>query len=114
MFRLKAYLLIALPAWLGAQSISAGLAGLVQDSQLLAVRGAAVTVTSKDTGSEVRLVADDTGRFAARRLTPGEYSVAVVAPGFSKFNFESVRVTVGEIRSCAPRWNRKPTGSRSR
>jgi hypothetical protein len=91
-------LLFVLVRIVAAQSISAALAGLVQDSQLLVIQGAAVTVTNKQTSTVLRLRSDSFGRFRATSIPPGEYAVEISAPGFSTLTFESVQVTVGETR----------------
>jgi hypothetical protein len=84
---------------LNAQSISAGLAGLVRDAQGLAVHGASVQVLNKGTNAVTELQSDAGGRFLASSLPPGDYSITVHAAGFARFVYESVPLTVGQTRN---------------
>jgi hypothetical protein len=90
-------------ASLPAQNIMAGLSGLVQDPQGLAIRGASVTVSNKGTNALLQIQTDEMGRFHALSLSPGEYAVSIVARGFARFTFESVNLTVGETPTLTAR-----------
>jgi hypothetical protein len=95
------WLILLISTWTAsgpAQSISSGISGAVQDPQGLPVQGAAVEVRNEGTGSLLEFRTDQTGRFHALTLAPGEYSIIVTAPGFARFRFESVRLLVGETR----------------
>ncbi len=93
------FLLAVTQASLRGQSITAGLSGVVEDPQGLVIHGASVTVTNQGTNASVQLQTDQTGRFRALTLAPGDYSVTVVAAGFAKFTLESVRLGAGEVRN---------------
>ncbi|MCU1283967.1 MAG: TonB-dependent receptor plug [Acidobacteriales bacterium] len=69
-----------------AQSTTSGaVSGVVTDSSGAVVPGAKVEVRNTGTNSSVNLVSDDTGRFRAVNLQPGNYEVKVTAANFSGY-----------------------------
>ncbi|MDP2999277.1 MAG: TonB-dependent receptor [Bryobacterales bacterium] len=74
--------LLASGAW--SQEARGSIAGKVADPQGAVIPGASVTVTNVDTNSIRRTRTNDTGYFEATLLNPGQYSVAVEAPGFRR------------------------------
>src|SRR5262249_13832592 len=88
---------LALPVSSPAQVNTATLSGTIMDPQGLAVRGAKVTLTSKASGAERSIVADDTGRYVFVGITPGIYKMSVDGGGsFSPFEAPSISLTVGQ------------------
>src|SRR5579863_2131390 len=70
---------------LAAQSTFGTLLGTVQDASGAVVAGAQITVTEVDTGIQKTAVSDSRGDYQVFNLLPGNYQVAVVAPGFEQF-----------------------------
>jgi hypothetical protein len=80
-----------------AQSQTTGrIGGTIKDANGAAIPGAEVTVTSKATGQERKVVADESGIYIVPLLPSGEYRVTVAAPNFKKAVFETVRVAITE------------------
>jgi carboxypeptidase family protein/TonB-dependent receptor-like protein len=95
--------LLASPASTPAQVNTATLSGTVMDPQGLAVRGAKVTLTSKASGAERSIVADDTGRYVFVGVVPGVYKMSVDGGGsFAPFEVPSLTLTVGENATFDP------------
>ena len=69
------------------------LQGTVTDPQGSAVPGAKVTVTSKETNISRTVTTSDAGVYSVAGLAPGQYSLTVEAPGFSKKVLSSVQLT---------------------
>jgi len=73
-----------LPCAARAQEARGSIAGKVTDPQGAAIAGATVIVTNTETNAVARTRSNDTGYFEATLLNPGQYSVAVEAPGFKR------------------------------
>jgi hypothetical protein len=87
--------LLTLP--LAAQTSTSGtLTGRVLDPNGLVVQGAAVRVTSTNTGASPATLTDSAGRYIYTRLAPGIYEVAIEAPGFQKAVLPAVTVSLNE------------------
>ncbi|MCI0423273.1 MAG: carboxypeptidase regulatory-like domain-containing protein, partial [Acidobacteria bacterium] len=84
-----------------AQSISAALSGVVQDSQGLRVSTATVVVRHKGTNATLRLAVSSEGAFRVPSIPPGEYAVSAEAPGFARLVVEPVPLTVGQNPALA-------------
>ena len=84
-------------AW--AQSISASLNGIVQDSLLGRVSGAVISVVNRNTNAEMRVVSDADGSFRITSIAPGEYALTVRASGFTKYVVAPIALTVGQNRT---------------
>ncbi len=89
-------IVIAPSATLFAQTtISTGsIQGTVTDQTGAAVGGAKVTITQKSTSRVITTTTTSSGTYASGALTPGDYVVAVEAPGF-KTTQETLTVEVG-------------------
>ncbi|MGB0034959.1 MAG: carboxypeptidase regulatory-like domain-containing protein, partial [Candidatus Acidiferrales bacterium] len=87
----------AIPA--AAQVTTADINGHVSDPKGLAVPGAKVTVSSKDTGFLRDAATADTGDFAINLIPPGIYKVTVEKQGFSTAVFDHVELIVGQKRN---------------
>src|SRR5690242_21347110 len=74
-------LVFVLPAC--AQVTTADLTGHVLDPKGLAVVGAAISVTSRDTGAKRDAVSGDDGGFSVPLLPVGQYRVTVSKAGFA-------------------------------
>lgn len=92
-------LLMSSLAW--AQGGPTGaISGVVRDETGALVPNATVSITSVDTGREVRtLTSSAEGTFTASLLPVGMYRVIVTAPGFSRFEAANVQVRVTEVTS---------------
>lgn len=78
-----------------AQSSGTGnITGVVSDSTGAVVRGATVSLTTKDTNQSQTATTNDDGLYNFVLLRPGNYSVKTVAPSFGEANLE-VEVQVG-------------------
>jgi hypothetical protein len=80
----RALALIGFCALLPAQETRGTLSGRVLDSSGAAIAGAQVQVTNSETNHIARLTTNETGYYEAPLLQPGDYQVAVEAPGFKK------------------------------
>ena len=89
-------ILCSSPALL-AQVNTATLSGTVTDPQGLGVKAAKVMLSSKTTGAERSIVADESGHYAFVGLPPGTYKLSVDGgAGFNTYTIEKLVVTVGE------------------
>jgi Carboxypeptidase regulatory-like domain/TonB-dependent Receptor Plug Domain len=80
-----------------AQSQSTGrISGTVKDPNGAGIVGADVTIVSKSTGNERKVVTDAQGNYAVPALLPGTYRLGVVANGFNPRLFDSVQVVITE------------------
>ncbi|MDP9172028.1 MAG: TonB-dependent receptor [Acidobacteriota bacterium] len=89
----------AVPATLLAQSEVGGasLGGTVTDSSSALVAGAAVTLTSPDTGFSRATVTNDSGVYSFPRLPVGTYNLKVEHAGFRTTNQQGLRLDVGAV-----------------
>ena len=85
--------LMASPALLG-QAVSASLVGTVTDRSESIVPHAEVTILESATGISHHAVTNASGNYTFPDLTPGSYSVTVIAQGFAKETRPSVDVLV--------------------
>jgi hypothetical protein len=96
-------LLIALlvPAGLRAQAGATGaITGTVLDQKSGTISGATIIVTNVATGQKEReVLSTGAGDFNIPSLTPGNYTVEITAPGFSKFVMTNILVQVTETSS---------------
>ena len=69
----------------------------VKDPKGGVVPNAAVTVEDVAKGLQRTATSDGQGGYSARLLPPGNYTVSVVTPGFSKVETKDVSVTVGGL-----------------
>ncbi|MGH9760213.1 MAG: carboxypeptidase regulatory-like domain-containing protein, partial [Blastocatellia bacterium] len=78
------------------QMLVGSIQGVVTDEAGGYVKNAKVTITGKATGKSLSVVSDASGAFALNDLMPGDYSVAVEAPGF-RIVVLAVAVVIGKI-----------------
>ena len=79
----------------GQSTTTGSIGGVVTNPNKEVVPGASVTVRNLDTNKEDSATTDDTGRFKAVNLQPGNYTVTVNSPGFSAMTTDRVVVEVG-------------------
>ncbi len=83
-------------ASVGAQNVSASIQGAILDATAGALPGVAVEVRNLGTGDTRELVTDENGRYHARLLPPGEYTVKASLTGFQTVERTGIRLTVGQ------------------
>jgi hypothetical protein len=82
---------------LGMTSGGGGVEGVVTDPHGAAVAGATVRVKQSATGAEIAVITNSDGRYRARRLPSGSYSVTATAPGFNLTRINGVNVAAAGI-----------------
>jgi iron complex outermembrane receptor protein len=68
----------------------------VTDPSGAVVPGAAIRLTSLDSGEVIAVATDENGKFRAGNLRPGNYDLAAESPGFAPFSRSAVAVEAGE------------------
>ena len=81
--------------------VTNGINGTVADSTGAVIPGAEITATNIATGVVSRTVASSAGTFVIIGLTPGHYSVAVEAAGFSRSVEPDIAVEVARMSTIA-------------
>ncbi|MBV9442382.1 MAG: carboxypeptidase regulatory-like domain-containing protein, partial [Acidobacteriaceae bacterium] len=71
--------------------------GTVVDAQGAAIANAKVTITNEATAVVSDTVTNDTGSYSRPALNPGNYSVAVEAPGFQRAEQKGIVLTPSQI-----------------
>jgi hypothetical protein len=79
-----------------AQSDRGSVSGIVTDPSGAGLAGAKITITNAAMGTQNSTVTTGAGDYTIPELIAGEYSLTVVAPGFSKLVRNGVTVSVGE------------------
>jgi hypothetical protein len=82
--------------WSFGQSDRGSVSGTVADPNGSRIVGAKVTVTNAAMGTQNSTVTTGAGDYTIPQLVAGEYSVTVVAPGFSTLVRNGITVSVGE------------------
>jgi hypothetical protein len=78
-----------------AISVNGGaIQGSITDPSGSGVPGASIVITSKDEGTSKTLTADKAGFYSVGPLNPGEYTVAITAPGFERLEV-TTRILTG-------------------
>ena len=85
-----------LPPAISAQGLTGQVSGVVQDSAGAMIVGAKVTLVNAGTGAVREGATDNTGTYLITDLLPGVYHLAVVMPGFKKFEQKEIVVTATE------------------
>ena len=86
--------------WLGlgsleAQVVNGAIIGRVTDSQKAVVPGATILIENVDTGFSRTVLANEEGRYEARSLPLGSYSVTSQLEGFQKVVRKGITLSVG-------------------
>jgi len=80
-----------------AQTPTTGrIVGTVKDRNGAIIVGAEVTVVSKATGDEQKVITDREGSYSVPLLPPGTYQLRVAARGFNTKIFDTVQVAITE------------------
>ena len=79
-----------------AQSDRGSVSGIVTDPSGAGITGAKVTITNAAMGRQNSTVTTGAGDYTIPELVAGEYSVTVVAPGFTTLVRNGITVSVGE------------------
>ncbi len=85
---------------LAAQESRASLGGKVTDPQNAAIPGAAVVVSSQETGVTQHTTTNGTGDWKIQYLLPGHYSFTVAAPGFKTIDHAPIELQVGDQKTA--------------
>jgi len=88
---------VGLCHWAAAQT--AELSGVVKDSSLAPLSGAAITVSNQNTGITRTTLSNRVGHYTVSYLPPGSYSVKVEAAGFKTLERSGITLTVAEVGS---------------
>ncbi len=83
--------------WARAQQDAATIVGEVTDASRAVVANATITATNNATGISVTTQTNERGLYNLSGLRPGEYSISVEAPGFSKFIRTGVILQVAQV-----------------
>jgi hypothetical protein len=86
----------AIVAYSQTQITTGTIEGTVTDENGAVVPGASVEIKNLDTNVGRTLTTDDTGRFVALALQPGNYSVTITKQGFATAVAEKLELTVGQ------------------
>jgi hypothetical protein len=78
------------------QTAGGALTGVVRDASGASVPGASVTIIEVSTNRSRRVVSNSAGIYTLSGLAPGEYRVAVLAPGFRPLSRQAIRVATGQ------------------
>jgi hypothetical protein len=79
-----------------AQSDRGSVSGIVTDPSGSGIQGARVTVTNVSMGVQNSTITTSSGNYTIPQLAAGQYSMTVIAPGFSKLIRSGITVSVGE------------------
>lgn len=85
---------IAVPT-IYAQQVTGGIQGTVADTQGAVISGAEISVKNINTGAEAATTTNESGLYRLPALSPGTYTVTVMAPGFKKVETTQVLVKLG-------------------
>jgi len=97
-FLLMVFAVAAMAGTIMAQSETGQITGKVIDPNGAVVTGAAITLSSVETGAQRTATTNDEGVYAITNLQPGVYEVTVEAANFAK-STQRVQVTVGSKAS---------------
>ncbi len=84
-------------------AVDGAVAGTVVDSTGASLPSARIVVHSTATNADQTVVTDSSGYFRVSRLTPGDYTVSVQAPGFANYTAQHVIVEVGKLTEVTPK-----------
>ena len=90
-------LLLSAVAFAQGGSATGDLHVTVKDPKGSGVTNAAVTVQNVEKGLERTATGDGQGGYNVQLLPPGNYTVTVITPGFTKVESTGVSITVGGI-----------------
>lgn len=79
-----------------SQALNGQIEGVVTDTTGAAIPNAAITIKNIETGTERRVVSDESGVYRAPLLPLGAYQVTVEAPNFKRLIREGITLTTGQ------------------
>jgi hypothetical protein len=94
LFAACAMLFLSLAAF--GQEYRGAISGAVTDRTGAVIPGAKVTVTETQKGTKIETVSESTGQYNVPMLLPGDYEIAVQAPGFKTFTRKGLHVGAGD------------------
>jgi Carboxypeptidase regulatory-like domain len=89
--------LFCLSGTLSAQQVFGSIVGTVTDPSGAALSGAKVTITDTEKGTKSEVTTNESGNFTKGQLIPGQYQVAIEAPGFQKSVSSAITVQVDAV-----------------
>jgi carboxypeptidase family protein len=95
-FRRIVIALSLLASGLFAQENRGTFSGIITDPSGSPVPKAKVTATETRTGTKTTVVSEDTGQYTIPLLLPGQYDIAVEAPGFQQEVRKGITLSAGE------------------
>ena len=93
-----AALVLFLPAFALAQTVTGTLQGTVSDARGAVVPGAEVVIRNMETGQERTVQTNSEGDYTAAFLPLGRYTVTAGSKGFSKVAQENIEITLNQTR----------------
>jgi hypothetical protein len=96
LFLVSVLLLAADSGGVVAQTVGAGLQGVVTDATGAVITNANVHITNVGTGAIRALVTDQSGRWRDPVLLPGQYEIRASAPGFQTTVRKGIQLEVGQ------------------
>ena len=87
---------LSIPTFIHAQTTSASVSGLIQDSQGGVLPGATVTLTSRTQGNALTAVTDADGRFVFAIVRPDSYTLQAALQGFKTLERTNVVVSAND------------------
>ena len=96
--------LFAMTATAGAQLAGKGaISGRVVDTTDAAIPGATIVITNNATKLSTTTTSTSAGDYAVSTLDPGQYTIVVTSPGFSKLTQNNVQVNALETVAYTPK-----------
>jgi outer membrane receptor protein involved in Fe transport len=77
------------------QKVTGGLQGTVADESKAVIAGAEVVAKNVGTGAESSTTTNENGLYRFPAMTPGVYTISVVAPGFKRSEITQINVKLG-------------------
>lgn len=90
-------LVLGMPRQASGQVLYGSLVGTVEDQTGAVVPGAAVSITSSETGLSRETATDSSGRYVFANVVPGTYDLKVTAKGFRPMTRSGVRVSINVV-----------------
>jgi len=97
-----AFLLLHSISALAQGGTTGRIAGTVKDEKGAVIAGAEITVTSRATGEERKVISDMQGDYAVLLLPPGIYRISIKAGGFKQAFIDDVPVIITQTTSANP------------
>ena len=80
-----------------SQVLYGSIVGTIEDPSGAVVPNAAISLTNSGTSATREIKADEQGRYTAASLSPGTYSLKIIAPGFRTTTRTGIAVTINNI-----------------